>query len=158
MRRKDDSPCSSIDSSSHPYLASITPISQRKKDLSTELMLGLGMSPGSPNQQQDYDSRWVPSNPNLQQRATFFVKVYMEGSLIGRKLDLFAQNGYKDLIITVKGLFATTIKYPDQVSTKKTLVLTYQDKEGDWMLVGDAPWDMFLSSVMRLKIRRADRL
>ncbi|KAJ7977170.1 Auxin-responsive protein [Quillaja saponaria] len=33
-------------------------------------------------------------------------------------------------------------------------VLTYEDKEGDWMLVGDVPWGMFLSSVRRLRIMR----
>ncbi|GKV01726.1 hypothetical protein SLEP1_g14267 [Rubroshorea leprosula] len=33
-------------------------------------------------------------------------------------------------------------------------VLTYEDKEGDWMLVGDVPWGMFLSSVKRLRIMR----
>ncbi|KAA3482110.1 auxin-responsive protein IAA13-like isoform X1 [Gossypium australe] len=33
-------------------------------------------------------------------------------------------------------------------------VLTYEDKEGDWMLVGDVPWRMFVSSVRRLRIMR----
>jgi len=33
-------------------------------------------------------------------------------------------------------------------------VLTYEDKEGDWMLVGDVPWGMFLTSVKRLRIMR----
>ncbi|KAH9602802.1 hypothetical protein KSS87_009289 [Heliosperma pusillum] len=33
-------------------------------------------------------------------------------------------------------------------------VLTYEDKDGDWMLVGDVPWGMFVTSVKRLKIMR----
>ncbi|KAI7747629.1 hypothetical protein M8C21_024624 [Ambrosia artemisiifolia] len=33
-------------------------------------------------------------------------------------------------------------------------VLTYEDKEGDWMLVGDVPWRMFLSTVKRLRIMK----
>ncbi|KAE8734953.1 Auxin-responsive protein IAA13 [Hibiscus syriacus] len=33
-------------------------------------------------------------------------------------------------------------------------VLTYEDKEGDWMLVGDVPWVMFLTSVRRLRIMK----
>ncbi|XP_057964174.1 auxin-responsive protein IAA31-like isoform X2 [Malania oleifera] len=35
-------------------------------------------------------------------------------------------------------------------------VLTYEDKDGDWMMVGDVPWEMFLITVKRLKITRAD--
>jgi auxin-responsive protein IAA len=34
------------------------------------------------------------------------------------------------------------------------LVLTYEDKEGDWMLVGDVPWGMFIGSVRRLRIMK----
>ncbi|KAL4297338.1 hypothetical protein GQ457_12G004930 [Hibiscus cannabinus] len=33
-------------------------------------------------------------------------------------------------------------------------VLTYEDNEGDWMLVGDVPWVMFLTSVRRLRIMK----
>ncbi|BBH10131.1 Leucine-rich repeat transmembrane protein kinase family protein [Prunus dulcis] len=33
-------------------------------------------------------------------------------------------------------------------------VLTYEDKDGDWMLVGDVPWGMFLGTVKRLRIMR----
>ncbi|KAL1312139.1 hypothetical protein AAHE18_16G016400 [Arachis hypogaea] len=29
---------------------------------------------------------------------------------------------------------------------------TYEDKDGDWMLVGDVPWDMFTCSCKRLRI------
>ncbi|EFH38717.1 hypothetical protein ARALYDRAFT_920693 [Arabidopsis lyrata subsp. lyrata] len=33
-------------------------------------------------------------------------------------------------------------------------VPTYEDKDGDWMLVGDVPWDMFSSSCKRLGIMK----
>ncbi|KAJ0651303.1 putative transcription factor interactor and regulator AUX-IAA family [Helianthus annuus] len=33
-------------------------------------------------------------------------------------------------------------------------VLTYEDIDGDCMLVGDVPWQMFLSSVKRLRIMK----
>ncbi|KAF9607642.1 hypothetical protein IFM89_037875 [Coptis chinensis] len=33
-------------------------------------------------------------------------------------------------------------------------VLTYEDKDGDWMLVGDVPWDMFTDSCRRLRIMK----
>nr|XP_033514425.1 auxin-responsive protein IAA27-like isoform X4 [Nicotiana tomentosiformis] len=34
-------------------------------------------------------------------------------------------------------------------------VLTYEDKDGDWMLVGDVPWEMFTGSCKRLKIMKS---
>ncbi|KAJ6708953.1 AUXIN-INDUCED PROTEIN AUX28 [Salix koriyanagi] len=33
-------------------------------------------------------------------------------------------------------------------------VPTYEDKDGDWMLVGDVPWDMFAESCKRLRIMK----
>lgn len=33
-------------------------------------------------------------------------------------------------------------------------VLTYEDKDGDWMLVGDVPWNMFTDSCRRLRIMK----
>ncbi|TVU16915.1 hypothetical protein EJB05_32918 [Eragrostis curvula] len=33
-------------------------------------------------------------------------------------------------------------------------VLTYEDKDGDWMLVGDVPWQMFAESCRRLRIMK----
>ena len=31
---------------------------------------------------------------------------------------------------------------------------TYEDKDGDWMLVGDVPWEMFVTSCKRLRIMK----
>ncbi|CAN1353375.1 Auxin-responsive protein IAA30 [Linum perenne] len=93
--------------------------------------------------------------------ATFFVKVYMEGIPIGRKLDLLAYASYEDMITTLDDMFGTHIlcdqinNYSQQVQYH---VLTYEDKEGDWLIVGDVPWEMFVSCVKRLKITRADSL
>ncbi|KAL2922363.1 Auxin-responsive protein IAA31 [Bienertia sinuspersici] len=42
-------------------------------------------------------------------RETLFVKVYMEGIPIGRKLDLLAHHGYHSLITTLVQMFRTTI-------------------------------------------------
>lgn len=33
-------------------------------------------------------------------------------------------------------------------------VPTYEDKDGDWMLAGDVPWDMFINSCRRLRIMK----
>ncbi|MQL97107.1 hypothetical protein Taro_029792 [Colocasia esculenta] len=183
MIRQGDSPSSSIDSSGHPCPSSTSSVSRpTKKDLSTDLRLGIiSRTISSASSGSRYDSSssaairehrsdWPPIKPLLRStltgkgarplQATFFVKVYMEGIPIGRKVDLFAHQGYDELIRTLRRMFRTTnIICPDvaQVSSNKAHVLTYEDKEGDWMMVGDVPWEMFLTSVKRLKITRADK-
>ncbi|XP_073002631.1 auxin-responsive protein IAA4-like isoform X1 [Typha latifolia] len=175
MGGEGDSPSSSIDSSSsHPGLSSTSALSQpRSRDLTTELRLGLSLSPSSLEESslnsRDQQSDWPPIKPllrstlseksNQDQPPTFFVKVYMEGIPIGRKLDLFSHDGYNSLIRTLCRMFRTDISYPDMdhMPSNKTHVLTYEDKEGDWMMVGDVPWELFLTTVKRLMISRADK-
>lgn len=41
--------------------------------------------------------------------GNFFVKVYMEGIPIGRKLNLVAHDGYHELVRTLENMFDTTI-------------------------------------------------
>ncbi|KAJ0755457.1 putative transcription factor interactor and regulator AUX-IAA family [Helianthus annuus] len=33
-------------------------------------------------------------------------------------------------------------------------IAIYEDKDGDWMLVGDVPWLMFTETCKRLRIKR----
>ncbi|KAF9669183.1 hypothetical protein SADUNF_Sadunf14G0081400 [Salix dunnii] len=148
---------SSFESSNYPSVSSKSSFSQRKKDLSTDLRLGLSISasqqdnPSTPSDQQQLLD-WPPIKPFLRKAlaseenecssATFFVKVYMEGIPIGRKLNLLAHDGPE-----------MDIEHSGQCH-----VLTYEDREGDWLIVGDVPWEMFLPSVRRLKITRADSL
>ncbi|WVZ71531.1 hypothetical protein U9M48_020106 [Paspalum notatum var. saurae] len=180
------SPSSSMDSSSHPAL-STTPSPRRpppsRTDLSTDLQLGLSLSPASSLLPADTSS--VPSTPRNQElpdwppikpflrsaltasarrRRTLFVKVYMEGVPIGRKLDLLLLDGYNSLLAKLRHMFKTTITYADvmeyhqQVLREKAAhVLTYEDQDGDWMMVGDVPWELFLASVKKLRIARTDK-
>lgn len=41
--------------------------------------------------------------------STLYVKVYMAGHAIGRKLDLLAHDGFHDLIRTLEHMFNTNI-------------------------------------------------
>ncbi|WZZ24638.1 hypothetical protein YC2023_008039 [Brassica napus] len=103
-----------------------------------------------------------------QMRSSMFVKVTMDGIPIGRKIDLNAHQCYESLSNTLEDMF---LKPKSVSSTQETdghletrlkilpdgssgLVLTYEDKEGDWMLVGDVPWRMFIGSVKRLRIMK----
>nr|XP_009767830.1 PREDICTED: auxin-responsive protein IAA12-like isoform X1 [Nicotiana sylvestris] len=106
-------------------------------------------------------------------KTSMFVKVNMDGVAIGRKVDLNAHSSYENLEQTLDRMFlkpntavcarssnAQELSVMSETSSSRLLdgssefVLTYEDKEGDWMLVGDVPWEMFISSVRRLRIMR----
>ncbi|PHU21557.1 Auxin-responsive protein IAA12 [Capsicum chinense] len=92
-----------------------------------------------------------------------FVKVNMDGLPIGRKVDLNAHTCYESLAETLEDMFFKSTKSGEKEQATNSFklldgssefVLTYEDKEGDWMLVGDVPFGMFLNTVKRLRIMR----
>ncbi|MCO5586225.1 hypothetical protein L7F22_040164 [Adiantum nelumboides] len=99
-----------------------------------------------------------------------FVKVNMDGVTVGRKVDLNAHNSYDGLLSALEEMFqpSNNVQGGSQTATGSSLnepkqfrllngsdyVLTYEDKDGDWMLVGDVPWSMFTTTVRRLRITR----
>ncbi|KAG8636830.1 hypothetical protein MANES_15G046200v8 [Manihot esculenta] len=99
-----------------------------------------------------------------------FIKVNMDGVPIGRKVDLNAHASYETLAQTLEEMFFRSTPTVSSMGSggekqqpanpskllddSSEFVLTYEDKEGDWMLVGDVPWGMFLSSVKRLRIMK----
>jgi len=96
---------------------------------------------------------------------TMFVKVNMEGLAVGRKIDLMAHDGYGSLSATIQKLFCSFLSADkktsidgaddengDHVKISGSLELLYEDNEGDKLLVGDVPWEMFVGSVKRLYI------
>ncbi|XVE72858.1 hypothetical protein DITRI_Ditri11bG0071900 [Diplodiscus trichospermus] len=111
---------------------------------------------------------------NTKLKKSLFVKVNMDGIPIGRKVDLNAHESYEKLAKTLEDMFLKTPSNVNPVGLRvlehgmmnditkpsklldgsSDFVLTYEDKEGDWMLVGDVPWEMFLGSVKRLRIMR----
>ncbi|KAH0462694.1 hypothetical protein IEQ34_010269 [Dendrobium chrysotoxum] len=175
MEEQGNSPSSSIDSSSEPSLSTESSSSLAAKgDLSTDLRLGLSTSASqsTPLNLREHLPDWPPIKPllrsalaereayrNHHKTGRFFVKVYMEGIPIGRKLDLLAHDSYRSLINTLRRMFRTKIICPEltQVPSSKAHVLTYEDKDGDWMMVGDVPWKFFVTTVKKLKITRADK-
>lgn len=98
--------------------------------------------------------------------AAKYVKVKKEGDAIGRKVDLSLHASYDELLATLARMFPTNTGSQDdkEISSKSTaitatttsshmdVVVTYEDGEGDWMLLGDVPWDDFARSVKRLKL------
>ncbi|KAB2056596.1 hypothetical protein ES319_A11G112900v1 [Gossypium barbadense] len=166
MRRAISYCSSSIGSSNHFDSSSTATAasSSSQRDHNTDLSLGLSIST-SPLYARKQRS---PIKPLLRlelaeqdecNSATFYVKVYMEGIPIGRKVDLLARRSYCDLIKTLEHVFNTNLIWAEAEVNgdyfEEYHVLTYEDKERDWMMVGDVPWQMFLSVVRRLKISRS---
>ncbi|KAE8678973.1 Auxin-induced protein AUX28 [Hibiscus syriacus] len=101
--------------------------------------------------------------------ASAFVKVSMDGAPYLRKVDLKLYKNYQHLSDALSKMFIsfTIDNYESQgmkdfMNENKLIDLlngskyvpTYEDKDGDWMLVGDVPWEMFVDSCKRLRIMK----
>ncbi|XP_055831511.1 auxin-responsive protein IAA29-like isoform X2 [Solanum dulcamara] len=100
---------------------------------------------------------WNKNNTNINHRHnigirnSMYVKVKMEGVAIGRKIDLRLYNSYQILTNTLLQMFP---KYESCDGNDGFFTLLYQDKEGDWMLAGDVPWETFMETAQRIQILR----
>ncbi|KAF8389022.1 hypothetical protein HHK36_025707 [Tetracentron sinense] len=90
--------------------------------------------------------------------SKFYVKVSMDGAPFLRKIDLNTHKGYSDLAVSFEKLFGCFgIGGTWKDSDSSEYIPIYEDKDGDWMLVGDVPWEMFIESCKRLRImKRSD--
>ncbi|THU46501.1 hypothetical protein C4D60_Mb09t05620 [Musa balbisiana] len=100
-----------------------------------------------------------------------YIKVSMDGAPYLRKVDLKTYSNYKELSLALEKMFTcftigqcgsygmtgreilTEGRVMDLLQGSE-YVLTYEDKDGDWMLVGDVPWEMFTDSCRRLRIMK----
>ncbi|XP_057967649.1 auxin-responsive protein IAA27-like [Malania oleifera] len=100
-----------------------------------------------------------------------YVKVSMDGAPYLRKVDLKTYCNYNELSSALEKMFSCFtigqcsspgLPARDGLSESHLMdllhgseyVLTYEDKDGDWMLVGDVPWEMFTDSCKRLRIMK----
>ncbi|KAG8098551.1 hypothetical protein GUJ93_ZPchr0013g35883 [Zizania palustris] len=79
-----------------------------------------------------------------------YVKVSMDGAPYLRKVDLRTYGGYRELRDALDELFGC-FSSPDSGSH---FAIAYEDKDGDLMLAGDVPWEMFICSCKKLRIMR----
>ncbi|KAI3459452.1 hypothetical protein Pfo_016115 [Paulownia fortunei] len=93
---------------------------------------------------------------NTESETGIYVKVSMDGAPYLRKIDLKVYNGYPELLKALESMFKLTIgDYSEREGYKGSeYAPAYEDKDGDLMLVGDVPWDMFMSSCKRLRIMK----
>ncbi|XP_065861037.1 auxin-induced protein 22D-like [Euphorbia lathyris] len=85
-----------------------------------------------------------------------YVKVSVDGAAYLRKIDLKVYKSYPELVKGLENMLKLTIGgYSEREGYNGSdYTPTYEDKDGDWMLVGDVPWDMFICSCKRLRIMR----
>ncbi|XP_060172842.1 auxin-responsive protein IAA27-like [Lycium barbarum] len=105
-------------------------------------------------------------------RECLYVKVSMDGAPYLRKVDVNTYTNYAELSSALEKMFSCfTIGQchsgglPGQEGLSEShvmdlldgseYVLTYEDKDGDWMLVGDVPWEMFIDTCKRLRIMKS---
>ncbi|KAL6890576.1 hypothetical protein ACP4OV_008831 [Aristida adscensionis] len=101
-----------------------------------------------------------------QGQGFLYVKVSMDGAPYLRKVGLKIYKNYKELSLGLEKMFvgfstgrsgSSVMPGKDGVPESRNdgeYVLTYEDKDGDWMLVGDVPWEMFTESCRRLRIMK----
>ncbi|XP_024970090.1 auxin-responsive protein IAA1-like [Cynara cardunculus var. scolymus] len=99
---------------------------------------------------------------NMTKSDCKYVKVAVDGAPYLRKVDLELFTGYQQLLCAFENLFSCfTVR--NVLNERKLMdpvngleyVPTYEDKEGDWMLVGDVPWKMFVESCKRIRLMKS---
>lgn len=97
-------------------------------------------------------------------KSCTYVKVAVDGAPYLRKVDLEMYGGYQQLLTALKEMFSCfTIRNSPNNNERRLVdplngteyVPTYEDKDGDWMLVGDVPWKMFVASCKRLRLMKS---
>ncbi|KAG4928708.1 hypothetical protein JHK84_054258 [Glycine max] len=151
MGKPASSSSSSISSTTNRHLL-LSTASSLTQELPTDLRLGLGISATQHFASSISRGQWqqshhpfvniysqVPAEVNdcSNDHSSFFVKVYMEGIPIGRKLNILAHGGYYELVRTLEHMFDTTILWGTEmngVQPERCHVLTYEDEEGDLVM------------------------
>ncbi|WOH01732.1 hypothetical protein DCAR_0521117 [Daucus carota subsp. sativus] len=81
-----------------------------------------------------------------QEEGAMYVKVSMDGAPFLRKIDLKVYNNYPELLEALQNI---------EGYNGSEHAPTYEDKDGDLMLAGDVPWEMFVTSCKRMRIMKA---
>ncbi|CAL4936469.1 unnamed protein product [Urochloa decumbens] len=88
-----------------------------------------------------------------EQGGGLYVKVSMDGAPYLRKVDLRTYGGYRELRDALDALFGC-FSSSSAADGGCQFAIAYEDKDGDLMLAGDVPWDMFICSCKKLRIMR----
>ncbi|KFK31702.1 hypothetical protein AALP_AA6G148000 [Arabis alpina] len=109
---------------------------------------------------RSYRKNNIQTKKNETEGSGIYVKVSMDGAPYLRKIDLTVYKQYPELMKSLENMFKFSVgEYFEREGYKGSdFVPTYEDKDGDWMLVGDVPWEMFVTSCKRLRIMKGSEV
>ncbi|MBA0812293.1 hypothetical protein Gohar_026272 [Gossypium harknessii] len=93
----------------------------------------VGWRPVGSFQKNKKASNFAKSDETSGDGRRLYVKVSMDGAPYLRNVDLKTYNNYMELSSALERIFSC-------FTIGCEYVVTYEDKDGDWMLVGDVPW------------------
>ncbi|XP_010496810.2 PREDICTED: auxin-responsive protein IAA34-like isoform X1 [Camelina sativa] len=84
-----------------------------------------------------------------------YVKVTMDGFVVGRKVCVLDHGGYSTLAHQLEDMFGTqSVSGLKLFQMESEFSLVFRDEEGIWRNAVDVPWKEFVESVERLRITR----
>ncbi|XAR61145.1 hypothetical protein NMG60_11034769 [Bertholletia excelsa] len=106
---------------------------------------------------RSYRKNCLQAKKSESEASGMYVKVSMDGAPYLRKIDLSVYESYPELVKAMENMFKCSIGVclEREGHNGSEYVPTYEDKDGDWMLVGDVPWEMFDTSCRRLRVMKA---
>ncbi|XP_042473720.1 auxin-responsive protein IAA6-like isoform X2 [Zingiber officinale] len=132
------------------------------------------LATNSGKQRMEPGTRNIEEEVKIENNKGLLVKINMDGIPIGRKVDLKVYDSYEKLSFAVEDLFLGLLEAQKDTSTNAShkdeegrnafiglldgsgeYTLVYEDNEGHRMLVGDVPWEMFVSTVKRLRVLKS---
>ncbi|KAJ8758534.1 hypothetical protein K2173_000255 [Erythroxylum novogranatense] len=86
-----------------------------------------------------------------------YVKVNMDGVIVGRKICMLDHSGYSSLALQLEDMFGRQSASGLRLfQAESEFCLLYKDKDESWRTAGDVPWKEFVERVKRLRIGRKD--
>lgn len=82
-----------------------------------------------------------------------YVKVNMDGVIVGRKICILDHMGYSSLALQLEEMFGKQTTTGLQLfQAESEFTLLYKDRREQWRTVGDCPWKEFVERVKRIRI------
>ncbi|CAH2057729.1 unnamed protein product [Thlaspi arvense] len=103
---------------------------------------------------QDPNSSNSQNDQKQQTSTRSRTKVQMQGTAVGRAVDLTLLKSYEELISELEKMF----EIEGELNPKDKWDIVFTDDEGDMMLVGDDPWDEFCKMAKKLFIYSSDEV
>ncbi|XP_027097664.2 auxin-responsive protein IAA32-like [Coffea arabica] len=120
------------------------------------------LHPRMKNSKTDYPQNMVGNHDDetegIQSKERWsYVKVNMDGVIVGRKICILDHMGYSDLALQLEEMFGKQSVYGLRLfQSNSEYSLLYRGRDEHWRTVDEVPWNNFVESVKRLRIVRKD--